>query len=122
METSSRSWHAGKSLNWMRLKMPKGAVAGNHMKRVGEWLAHATWVGEYAPPRWAGLIVGGFVVLAFCGYTIPGMDWTGFTGNTLWDWLQLLLVPLVLGAATVGVFADSRPAGCVCPASVSRWS
>jgi hypothetical protein len=28
-------------------------------------------------------------------------DWTGFPGNTLWDWLQLLLIPGVLGAATI---------------------
>jgi hypothetical protein len=37
----------------------------------------------------------GFAVLVAAGY---GFDWgwTGFPGNTLWDWLHLLLVPFVL--------------------------
>jgi heme/copper-type cytochrome/quinol oxidase subunit 4 len=36
-----------------------------------------------------------FAVLVTAGY---GFDWgwTGFPGNTLWDWLHLLLVPFVL--------------------------
>ena len=40
----------------------------------------------------------GFVVVVIGGY---GLDWTwtGFSGNTLWDWLQLLLVPFVLPVA-----------------------
>jgi hypothetical protein len=33
----------------------------------------------------------GFVI---AGCLVP-LSWTGFRGNTLWDWLQLLLVPLV---------------------------
>src|SRR6266852_5044170 len=32
-------------------------------------------------------------------------QWTGFSGKTLWDWLQLLLIPLVL---TVGGFLFSN--------------
>ncbi len=27
--------------------------------------------------------------------------WTGFTGNTLWDWLHLLLLPLLLPVVVV---------------------
>ena len=36
-----------------------------------------------------------FALLVSAGY---GFDWrwTGFPGNTLWDWLHLLLVPFVL--------------------------
>lgn len=34
----------------------------------------------------------GFVVV---GYLVP-LDWTGFTGNTLWDWLSLLLLPVAI--------------------------
>jgi hypothetical protein len=29
------------------------------------------------------------------GYTIP-WSWTGFRGNTVWDWLNLLFLPLLL--------------------------
>jgi hypothetical protein len=33
--------------------------------------------------------------------------WTGFVGNTLWDWLQMLLVPFAIPAAVV--ILASRP-------------
>jgi ABC-type glycerol-3-phosphate transport system permease component len=35
------------------------------------------------------------VVLALGGY-LRGWDWTGFKGNTLWDWLHLLVLPVTL--------------------------
>ena len=56
----------------------------------------------------AGLILGAgaFTLLAYR----RGWQWTGFTavasdepeersGKTLWDWMQLLIVPLALAAA-----------------------
>ena len=46
----------------------------------------------------AGLICFACVVLA--GYLVP-LEWTGFTGNTLWDWLELALLPVVLATATL---------------------
>lgn len=36
-----------------------------------------------------------FVVLVVAGYTIP-WAWTGFVGNKLWDWLELLVLPLAV--------------------------
>lgn len=36
-----------------------------------------------------------FAVLLIGGYGL-GWSWTGFAGNTLWDWLHLLLVPVAL--------------------------
>ena len=50
------------------------------------------------PRKWmAGLAVPGVVVLVVVagGYRF-GWAWTGFAGNTLWDWMRLLVVPLVL--------------------------
>jgi nitrate reductase NapE component len=41
-----------------------------------------------------------FVVLIIGGYFL-NWTWTGFSGNTLWDWLSLLLLPLALTAATI---------------------
>src|SRR5437879_4850277 len=46
-----------------------------------------------------GLVVA--IALIIFGYRL---DWTGFNGNsksgkTLWDWLQLLIVPTVLAVA-----------------------
>jgi hypothetical protein len=36
-----------------------------------------------------------FSALVLVGYLAP-LTWTGFVGNTLWDWLQLLVLPVVL--------------------------
>ena len=33
--------------------------------------------------------------MVIAGYTVP-WDWTGFVGNTVWDWLELVLLPLTL--------------------------
>ena len=43
----------------------------------------------------AGLVI--FVVVVVGGYAL-NWGWTGFQGNTLWDWLRLLLVPFLLPA------------------------
>jgi hypothetical protein len=48
----------------------------------------------------------GFLALAAAGYVVP-MPWTGFTGNTLWDWLELLLLPTVV--ATASLWASTWP-------------
>jgi hypothetical protein len=49
-----------------------------------------------------------FAVLVLLGYVIP-WAWTGFSGNRLWDWLHLLLLPLLLPTlivpALIGVTA-----------------
>jgi hypothetical protein len=42
------------------------------------------------------------IVLAVGGYKF-NWTWTGFKGNTLWDWLHLLLLPVALTLATVGI-------------------
>lgn len=39
--------------------------------------------------------LGVIAVLAVCGYLLD-WTWTGFPGNTLWDWLELCLVPFVV--------------------------
>ena len=36
-----------------------------------------------------------FVAFVIIGYAVP-LDWTGFTGNTLWDWLELMLLPVAI--------------------------
>ena len=40
------------------------------------------------------VVAVGFAVCVFGGY-VWGWAWTGFQGNTLWDWLHLLILPLV---------------------------
>jgi hypothetical protein len=40
----------------------------------------------------AGLVA---LVVVAAGYLVP-WAWTGFTGNTAWDWIKLLLLPVLL--------------------------
>jgi hypothetical protein len=55
-----------------------------------------------APRHMAGglALLTVFAALVLAGYLVP-MSWTGFTGNTLWDWLTLALLPLVLATSTL---------------------
>ncbi len=50
----------------------------------------------------AGAGAAAFAVIVIAGYTIP-WAWTGFTGNTLWDWLHLLLLPLLVPVVLIPV-------------------
>ncbi|MDQ1530075.1 MAG: hypothetical protein QOE37_180 [Microbacteriaceae bacterium] len=43
------------------------------------------------------LVFGAFVA---AGYTVP-LGWTGFDDNTAWDWLKLLLLPLLIPTVVV---------------------
>ena len=62
-------------------------------------------------PRWqpttrqkqVGFAVLFVVLLVVAAY---GAEWTGFPGQTLWDWLQLLIVPAVIAAG--GVWFNRR--------------
>jgi hypothetical protein len=62
------------------------------------------WVELSTPPAWfrvgglAALVVFGAIVVA--GYTLH-WRWTGFQGNTLFDWLHLLVAPLLLPLVVV---------------------
>jgi hypothetical protein len=47
-----------------------------------------------------------FAALVLAGYLLP-MPWTGFTGNTLWDWLELILLPLVVATSSLWAEPDS---------------
>jgi hypothetical protein len=52
------------------------------------------------------LCTAGFVSLVIAGYALD-LHWTGFPGNRLWDWLELLVLPLVV--ATLPVWAELSP-------------
>jgi hypothetical protein len=46
-----------------------------------------------------------FVGVAIAGYVVP-WGWTGFEDNALWDWINLLLLPLVI--ATFPIWPEIR--------------
>jgi putative effector of murein hydrolase LrgA (UPF0299 family) len=50
-------------------------------------------------------LLGCFVILVIAGYAVP-WAWTGFTGNKLWDWLELLALPLAV--ALIPTFDELR--------------
>jgi hypothetical protein len=62
-------------------------------------VSSASWWAELRvhDGRAIALLGGGAVLLVVvvCGYLVP-WRWTGFTGNTLWDWVKLLLVPVLI--------------------------
>ena len=41
------------------------------------------------------IIFGGFFLIAII-WSLYTQEWSGFQGKTLWDWLDLLLVPILL--------------------------
>jgi hypothetical protein len=75
--------------DWLHLLMLPLAVAV-----LPVWLSTETRVA-HETKRFGWAVLAAFVLLVILGYTVP-WGWTGFTGNTLWNWLNLLLLPLLL--------------------------
>ncbi len=48
----------------------------------------------------AGVLVVGMLALVACGYLLR-WAWTGFEGNTLFDWVKLLLLPVLFPTVIV---------------------
>ena len=54
-----------------------------------------------------------FVFIVFCGYLFE-LKWTGLVKNvnfhkrTLWDWLDLLIIPAVFAAAAFGSISANK--------------
>ncbi len=62
--------------------------------------------------RWIAILAAvlvAFAILVVGGYGL-GWTWTGFEGNTVWDWLHLLLVPFALPATLTWYQVSSRRA------------
>jgi hypothetical protein len=57
------------------------------------------------PPLKMWWILFGMLLLAFVVFVILAnrfdLEWTGFTANTLWDWLKYLIIPVTLVIAPV---------------------
>jgi hypothetical protein len=62
-----------------------------------------------AERRLLGLGVLGLsaAVLVVVGYVVP-WRWTGVTGNTLWDWIELIVVPFALPVTVTLVLHRTR--------------
>ena len=60
------------------------------------WIQHRDYISRSRHVTYAAVIVAwtGFVI---AGYLVP-LNWTGFRGQTLWNWFELLLLPVALTA------------------------
>lgn len=73
--------------DWMRLLLLPVALGTFPL-----WLRYSAYMSP-ARRRGLGGAVIAFVVFVLVGYVAP-LLWTGFRGQTLWDWLTLLVLPL----------------------------
>lgn len=67
------------------------------------WLKFSAYMSA-ARRRALGAVVALFTALVLLGYLAP-LGWTGFRGQTLWDWMTLLLLPIAV--ATVQAWPSS---------------
>ncbi len=68
------------------------------------WLSKRRRLGRERKAA-AFVLLAVFAAIVLAGYLVP-WGWTGFRGNSLWDWINLLLLPLVV--ATFPVWGDIR--------------
>ena len=62
------------------------------------WIQHRDYITR------SRRVTHGVVIVAWTGFVIAGylvpLNWTGFRGQTLWDWFELLLLPAALATTT----------------------
>jgi hypothetical protein len=85
--------------DWLHLLMLPLAVAVLPL-----WLSRRTRLGRPHKLSAAGVVLV-IAVVAVAGYTVP-WGWTGFVGNKLWDWLELLALPLAV--ALIPAYPDLK--------------
>lgn len=72
-------------------------------------------------PVWAviaSVVTAGIILLALGGYFL-GWTWTGFEGNTFWDWLSLLITPVTLGVVSI-IFSIQQNQGSTAASDILR--
>jgi hypothetical protein len=84
--------------DWLSLALLPLVIATSTL-----WRSPGRWTRRHRVLVPAGFVVGMVVVLA--GYLVP-WDWTGFVGNTAWDWIQLLLLPVLVPILVVPLVVE----------------
>jgi hypothetical protein len=95
---------AGNTLwDWFEVLLLPVAIA-----TVKYWTAERTIEARH----WCLVValVAGFLTFAVCAYLLP-IGWSGFVGNTLWDWVSLLLIPLLMPLLLVPAVTNWVSAG-----------
>jgi hypothetical protein len=73
------------------------------------WIQYRKYIGRGRTVLYGAVAVAwtGFVI---AGYLIP-LHWTGFRSQTLWNWIELLLLPTVVAGTMALTTMRVRPAG-----------
>ncbi len=82
-DSSNQVW------DWMNLLLLPLALAIFPL-----WLRFSPYMSA-ARRRVLGMAILGFAAFVAAGYLAP-LAWTGFRGQTLWDWMTLMLLPLAV--------------------------
>jgi hypothetical protein len=75
--------------DWLRLLLLPVAVG-----TLPLWIQNAGYISPARRAAYAAAIAA-FGVFVAVGYLVP-WKWTGFQGNTLWDWFELVLLPAAI--------------------------
>ena len=104
--------------DWLSLALLPLVIATSTL-----WRSPGRWTRHHRVLVAAGAVVG--VLLALAGYLVP-WNWTGFVGNTAWDWTQLLLLPVLVPILILPLVIEGteswmeRGAGALPPQTVNR--
>ena len=80
---------AGNTLwDWLELLLLPIVIATVKFWTADRTLQARHWISTAA-------VIVGFAAFAACAYLLP-ITWTGFVGNTLWDWIKLLFIPILM--------------------------
>ena len=60
------------------------------------WIQHRDYISRSRRVTY-GVVIAAWTGFVIAGYLVP-LNWTGFRGQTLWDWFELLLLPAGLAA------------------------
>ena len=65
------------------------------------------WIKERSKPLLAILVIISLLLFIFITWQVYKSDNLGFDGKTLWDWIELLIIPVVLA---IGVWRLNKSA------------
>lgn len=79
--------------DWLTLLLLPVSIVSIRFLRAERRLGPVHYVAAVA-------LITTLAVIVCCGYLMP-WDWTGFAGNTLFDWFKLLVLPIVFPTVIV---------------------
>jgi len=72
------------------------------------WIQYGRYIGR-ARTTVYGVLLAAWIGFVIAGYLTP-LTWTGFKGQTLWNWFELLLLPIAVACTVALVSRHLHPA------------